>query len=147
MRERRMTTARNVLILLGVWMTYGLVSGVVALGSNYLPRYTASSWKVGSRLILTLITWLPFVPIAVGAGFLVGRMVMSLNRTRWAIVLAVLLAWQTLVSSGYGWQWLRMDWEDQVGVPLTAVIIGLAVLLGHWWSERMQRMEASGEAA
>jgi hypothetical protein len=140
-------SVRNLLIVLGLWTAAGILGGIVAFGTNYLPHYIASSSRPGSLILLFLIGSLPFLPFAGAAGFALSHLLASPQTRRWAVGLSALFVWQHLVSNSFGWRWLRMDLETQVGVPLEALLVGGACLAGFLFGRKRGRSESKAQPA
>ena len=143
----RLTLARNVLILLGLWTAAGIVSGVVAFGTNFLPGFIASSNRPGSLFALHVLGSLPFLPFATAAGFAVSPLVQSSRPERWALALSCLFVLQHLGSHSFGWRWVSMELETQIGVPVSALLIGGASLAGFLFARRRSKLEAAARPA
>jgi len=118
----------------------------LALASNYLPHYIASSSRPGSLFIMNLIAGALMLPGALLAGIGAAFLIETRRPRVWVAVLTALITVQ-FIASYFGWSWGRLERETLMAMAVTALLMMVAVVSGYLLGERRLRRLSNGRPA
>jgi hypothetical protein len=122
----------------GLWTSSSLISFPLALASNHLFPYVASSNRPGSTFMMYLVNTIPMLIGAILAGIGAALLLLTRHPRAWAIALTILITGQ-FIASYFGWHWVRLGRETRMALGVTSALIMVSVLGGFafgTWSLR-----------
>ena len=108
---------RNVLIVLGLWMTFSLLTIAGAAIANHLPRYVGAHERIGSMVLLHLTVSTPAIVAAAICGAIAG-FVFVLQRRLWSM-----LTLFGIVATFASWNRGATDAENIIGTTVSIVVL------------------------
>jgi hypothetical protein len=136
--RRGLTVVRNLVVALGLWVVYNLISGPIAYSWNRVMAGHYSAEPVW--VIVKLMAWaIPFIPGAFVVGLGSAFLFESSSRRGWALGLAAFLG--LLGVFDHARHAKLSDWPEWLGSLLFGAIVASSCLLGWLVAGRLRAQE------
>ncbi len=138
---------RKITIVLGLLSVFGFLwTGLGFVWQHLGPRYMSSSDRLGSNLLLFLISAVPALIGAAAAG-LVGAAAFHEIRAAEVAVLTVLIAFWYANSFSFRWNLSALDVESRIGWLLSVLLVAVCCVGAFAVTHRKLSRAAAGGAA